>query len=168
MTFDPLDMRAVVEEALRRSLGHVLRGTSQQHGWAKNPDAGDPHARVMGDIDSAGAELFVARTLGLPWTGAMGYEPGMNPADVGAHVEVRQTPVVGGCLLVHKDDPEDRIFVCVTGVFPAYYIAGWILGVHAKHERWWCRVEKACRREPCFTVPQGVLSPIEALQGHAL
>ena len=103
------------------------------------------------------AEYVVSLALGLPWRPI---KP-IRGADLPG-VEVRSTAHSQGCLILHPSDPDNTAFVLVTGAYPRYTVAGWIVARCGKVDRYWRQQSR-----PAYFVPQGALHPIETLHHYA-
>lgn len=126
---------------------------------ARSQPYGNPTHDLWGlDIESACAELAVAKALGRYWAGSFVGDPSSLNGDVGDELQVRSTWRTNGCLLVHPADRDSDIFVLVVGTAPTYRLAGWTLGETAKKPQFWRDAER-----PCFFVPQSSLAPIGLL-----
>jgi hypothetical protein len=110
------------------------------------------------DIEGAGAEYVVAQYLDLFWGGCV--VMGQAPADVGAHVQVRQTTRANGRLIVHDSDRDDQPFVLVRGCLPNLEMVGWIMG-HAAKQR---PMEDPKGGRPAYFVPDGELRAMDELR----
>lgn len=128
---------------------------------AINERLSEPYSTPKGDlwgndIESSGAEMAVAKALGLYWTAARGIDAA---GDVSG-LEVRSTKYPTGRLIVHKADKDDAPFVLVRGVFPTYEIVGWITGRDAKAEAYWF----AGDGRPAYFVPEEDLADLDELK----
>lgn len=104
-----------------------LRGT---HGDGSGPRSD----RDWGiQVETAVAELAVAKALNLFWSGPLG----ITIHDVGGCVHVRPDSDDTGYLVVRKGDPDDHVFVLVTGACPSYTVVGWAFGTEGKQEEYW-------------------------------
>ena len=61
------------------------------------------------DIEGCAAEMLVAKATNKYWL-PFSNDPRSIKSDVGTNIQVRHTPRVNGCLLVHPDDPDDQLF----------------------------------------------------------
>jgi hypothetical protein len=120
----------------------------------KEPDAWGSH------IEAAGAELAVAKNLGLFWT-PWARRPGVVTADVGQNVQVRRRGFRGGHLLLHPNDSSEQTFVFVWGAIPTFELAGWIRGEAGKAQEWWGDPFSTGR--PAFWIPHAELEPMDTL-----
>lgn len=94
--------------------------------------------RFEQQIQSAAAELAVAKALNQYWSGALTWDANLGGLpDVGEIVEVRSTGTTPPHLIIHPREPDDRPFFLVTGSIPNFTIHGWALGVDAKKDKWW-------------------------------
>lgn len=112
------------------------------------------------DIESAAAELAVARWLGLYWT-PWARRPAQVVADVGDRVQVRRRGPRGHHLLLHDRDPDEHVYVQVAGTIPTFTLVGWCVGRDAKDAEFWGDPYSTGR--PCFWVPEDRLEPVESL-----
>jgi hypothetical protein len=112
------------------------------------------------DIESAAAELAVARTLCLWWT-PWARRPRDVPADVGKDVQVRRRAQTDWDLILHEADRDEHTFVLVVGTIPQFDLVGWISGLEGKSPAFWG--DPYSTRRPAFWVPQDQLRPIEEL-----
>lgn len=117
--------------------------------------------RVVGElwgnhIESAHAELAVAKALGIYW----GF--GVNTfhvADIeNTNYEVRWTRR-SDCKV--RLDEDDKIVISVTGACPSYEVRGWIKAKDAKQPQWYCE-----NPPPCYFVPHDQLHPISELMEY--
>lgn len=79
-------------------------------------------------IEGAGAEVAVAKALGLYWSGQDGHM--FKGPDVGSDIQVRLRPkpdVQPDLGLRSSDDPSHR-YVLVHGFMPEYELMGWCWG----------------------------------------
>ncbi len=114
--------------------------------------AGDkPHfVPAMGEwekaIQSCGAELAVAKHLGLYWDGVT-----MFSGDDIKNIGVRWS-TTNSLYIYKKDDPESK-YILVQGTGPNYLIQGWCPGVSADKRGTW----NDKLRMACWDVPIGNL-----------
>lgn len=111
----------------------------------------EPSGRVgwATDIESAGAELYVAAALTRYWTGVR-----RGRVDVGRNLNVRHTPRPDGCLILHPED--EGPFILVTGCSPEFRIVGGIKAEEGKRAEFW----RASVPWPAWFVPQSELRPV--------
>lgn len=103
-------------------------------------------------VEGAAGELAVSVALGLPWDESVGtFKSG---PDVGESVQVRTRSRHDYELLVRPDDPEDSIFVLVTGISPELTVRGWMIGKDCKNSKW---LETHGGRPPAYFVPTSEL-----------
>jgi hypothetical protein len=87
----------------------------------------DPWQRILLDVDGCGAEIAVAKNLGVYWGGAFG----QGGVDIEPNIDVKFTKHEKGRLLVRPGaDPQTK-FVLVRGGMPNYEIMGWMWGADA-------------------------------------
>lgn len=104
-------------------------------------------------IESACAEIAVARALGLFWNGSINT---FHQPDLPGKLEVRWSKLPSAKV---RPDDNQVVVVSVTGQCPRYEIAGWCYSEFAKREEWKSRTEPIC-----YFVPHEKLSPIEELK----
>lgn len=112
------------------------------------------------DIESAAAEMAVAKGLGVYWTAVAG-RPENLPGDCGQY-QVRSTTRENGCLILHDRDADDDVFVLVTGQVPMFTLRGWIRGAEGKNPLYLSPGDG----RPAYFVPQHALMTLESLGGH--
>jgi len=126
-------MRQVENLKLKREAAHgIERGTK-----------GDWQANIEGVI----GELAVSKHLDVYWKGKGEF----RGADVGRDFQVRTTSYATGHLWLFREDPEDKVFILVTGSGLEYHIRGWINGAQGKRQKYWGSKQEG--RE-AFWVPQ--------------
>ena len=111
------------------------------------------------DVESALAEVAVAKSLGIYWN--MSVNTGKAP-DVGRY-QVRHTERQDGKLIIRPRDADDGIYILVTGQAPDYQIHGWIVGSAGKSvgKPW-----NPDGKEPAYWVDRGRLNSIENLLSY--
>ena len=113
----------------------AMRRISAMSGERPEPH-GTPRCDLWGnDIESCGAEMAVAKVLGLYWQSVVRNTEDVN-GDVSG-VEVRSTTHPQGRLILHDADKDDAPYVLVRGQFPSYELIGWIKGRDGKREEYW-------------------------------
>lgn len=125
-------------------------GLARESTYGSNPkfqgNKGNFHNAVVIHSEAAGAEIAVARYLGIedftPTINTFKNEPDINWD--GVAIEVKQTPHRNGHFIVSNDDRDSDMGILVVGESPTYYIAGWIPVGVAKRSRfasssggWW-------------------------------
>lgn len=156
----PVVELTTAEMILAGSVGVIRQSTNLSDGREDAHGAARDNGWQL-HIDGALGELAVAKFLNLFWSGQLG---NLRADDVGS-LQVRTTTHDAGRLLIHKTDPDDKVFVLVVGYAPSLRLAGWILGRDAKQEKWWDDPMALKGREPrpCFCVPQLRLNPMAQL-----
>lgn len=134
----------------------VKRQVSNLRHKRQHAYGGPAHRAWQMHVDGCIGELVVARRLGREWTG--NFE--MLDADDVDSYQVRTTHYSHGKLFIHPKDPDDRIFVLVTGVDLDWVVRGWILGSEAKSIAPWGEPEPG---RPCWCVTQDMLHDIDSL-----
>lgn len=132
MELAPFLSDELLEEARRVGRGRYAvakrLGRSQPYG-----DPGEKQ-RVYIDAYSALAEGLVAAWLELSWVYGLLEDLPLKPPDVGSRIEVRWTRHEPGHLIVHHDDPQERLFVLVRGEIGDINVAGWTTGAYAQRQ----------------------------------
>ena len=96
-------------------------------------DAVPVDSRWQAHIVGALGELTVAKVLGVYWA------PNVGGYDYGGDVagyQVRATPRDDGPLVIRPRDPDDAVFVLVTGEPPCLHVRGCIRAGDAKQDRY--------------------------------
>lgn len=101
------------------------------------------------NVEGCLGEMALAKYLGVWWPGKGRF----RDCDV-SNVDVRTATKDHYRLILHKEDPDDRVFYLLTGVNGVYTVRGWILGEDGKNEEWW---EDPDTGRPAYFVPQSVL-----------
>lgn len=104
------------------------------------------------DIESCGAEMAIGKLVGTYWSPDL--VPG--PGDVG-NIEVRSSTKADARLILHPDDPDEALFILVTGRLPEFEVHGAIVGKQGKVENYW--TDPGTGR-PAFFVPREALRPL--------
>lgn len=142
ITLERHEIVAVINAAIARyasaANNRQMRGIQTMNPWE----------RILLDIDGAGAEMAVAKHLGIYW----GSDFGHNGVDIKPNIDVKFTKHLTGRLLVFTDADPDRKYVLVTGGMPTYNVIGWMLGHDAKKEEYLDTPDR--RRPPVYAVPQ--------------
>ena len=139
------EMARTEEIATRRMNESIRQGLKDKAGCKRN---------LPGDILGCRGELALAKALGEEWDESV--NTFKNP-DVG-DVQVRATELDRGSLIIRPNDPDDHMYVLVTGVAPNFIVRGYIYGKDAKHAKF---VRSPNGREPAYFVPQSALTEIE-------
>lgn len=103
------------------------------------------------EVESCGAELFAAKSLGLFWH-ASTLNLQALPGDCG-NVQVRHTVRPDGCLILHDRDRGDARFILVTGRYPEYCMVGWTYARDGREKRYW----RTIRKRSAYYCPQDKL-----------
>jgi len=128
MTLTEQEMFHAATVGVMRRLSAIRRNRSTPYG--------NPTAELWRmDIESSAAEMVVGKWLGLYWNAVVD-RPETLKGDVGT-VQVRQTPLPNGRLILHDRDADDAIFVLVTGQYPTFDIAGWTYAREGKFAVYW-------------------------------
>ena len=144
LTETEIEIAAIV--AAKRQASNLFKRRPDAHG-ARCEQGWSLH------IEGACGEMAVAKWCGKYWNGAIGE---MKADDVGK-LQVRTRSNHTFDLIVHRDDPDKRAFVLVTGLAPNFILRGWIWGHEAKRDEWW---KDPAGGRPAFFVPQSALRPM--------
>lgn len=106
-------------------------------------------------IAGVAGEMSVARALNVYWLPTVNtFKSG---GDVGDDIQVRCRSSHTYDLLVRPDDPDDALFVLVTGEAPELVVRGAMRGREAKREEW---KRDYGGRPPAYFVPQSALASV--------
>lgn len=100
-------------------------------------------------IEGCLGEFALSKHLGIHWAG----KGRLRAPDVG-EVDVRTRSKDHYELILHEDDPDDRVFWLLCGVNGAYSIKGWITGIDGKRSEFW---SDPAGGRPAFFVPHSAL-----------
>lgn len=101
-------------------------------------------------IEAAGAEMAVAKALGLYWDGSVNVGKREDLPRTGLEVRWNQNPERTSC----KVKPTDTgIVIAVRGSSPAYELLGWIKAEEARRQEWLAR-----GTPPAYLAPHSALS----------
>ncbi len=134
-----------------RQVENMKLGRKTAHG-AKDSDSWQMH------IEGALGECALSKYLDHHWSG----KGVLRGCDVG-DVDVRTASKDNYRLILHNEDPDDRVFWLLTGANGNYQIKGWIMGWQGKHEKYWTDPNTG---RPAFFVPQSALNAPEKWRGH--
>jgi hypothetical protein len=105
-------------------------------------------------IEGCLGEFALSKFLNVWWGG----KGNKRDTDVDIY-DVRTTPLHSNRLILHPDDPDDRVFWLLTGHNGSYKIQGWIKGRDGKQQKYW--VDPKTNR-PAFFIPSSDLNdPME-------
>lgn len=143
ITLTPYEIMQTGLSGLMRMVENIKYNRKNTHG-KKDEDDWQCH------IEGALSEAALAKHLNLYWSG----KGDLGGPDIG-DIDVRSTPLPGGRLILHKEDPDDRVFYLLTGLNGTYEIRGWILARDGKKEEFW--EDPTGRNRHAYFVPQGEL-----------
>lgn len=103
------------------------------------------------NIEGALGECALAKFLGVYWVGT----GKMRAPDVG-DFDVRTTTDQNNRLILHPDDPDDRIFWLLIGKNGYYDVRGWIRAADGKRDEFWA--DPTGQKRHAFFVPQSALN----------
>lgn len=112
-------------------------------------------------IEGACGELAVSKYMNLYWGGSV--NTFKSDGDLCNGWEVRTRSNDDWDLIIRNNDPEDRIYILVTGLFPKYYIKGWIKGKQGKQNQFY---KNYGNYGHAWFVPQNYLQPMKNLKGN--
>jgi hypothetical protein len=159
----PVPVQLSAPELFQCALVGVMRQCLNiKHGRDRRPAYGAPTDQSWNlHVEGAAGECAVAKHLGLYWTGNIG---DLRADDVGT-IQVRTRRRHDYDLLLHPEDPDDRVFILVTGRAPSFQIHGWIRAVDGKQKGWW---KDPAGDRPAYFVPQSALRPMNELMELAV
>lgn len=146
----PHEMAIASHVACMRQIENLEAGRKDAYG--AQADAAGWGLHIIG----ACGEMAVAKLLNVYWNGSLG---NLKADDVGKH-QVRTRTLHTYDLLVHPEDPDDRVFILVTGLPPKFRVHGWTMGWMGKLPEYW---KDPAGGRPAFFIPKGRLCPIEQL-----
>lgn len=144
------------EELLVAGIVGVMRqadALKRQRPSAHGYDEKDPWTK---HVEGAAAEMAVAKVTNRYWSPLKAGALYGGPVDVGRMIQVRQTKRGDGCLLLHRSDADDHVFVLVIGSPPSFDVVGWIKAKDGKRPEFW----RTFTGRPAFFVPQEALRPV--------
>lgn len=135
----------------------IARACNVIFGGYHDPTNKNPDDRWDYDIEGVLCEASVAILLGIPaWVpnnAAFKGEPDVGPFDV------RGTVKPWGSLFIQKSDPDDRVFVLVTGARGKYVVQAAVPAAEGKKVGEW----RSDIRGPAYMVKQSRLAPYRCL-----
>lgn len=140
---------------VHRRLRAIFRGRQARYGRGDGDE-------WESDVQACAAELAVAKALDRYWADSAELDPDGDVGSLPPHVHVRHTPLAAGRLILRPTDPDDGVFVLVTGELPTFEVVGWLGGREGKVGE---PVDVGNGRPPCWMVPRAALRPIEELRG---
>jgi len=96
-------------------------------------------------IEGCLGEFALAKFLNVWWGG----KGNKRSPDVGIY-DVRTGSSHNYCLILHPNDPDDRIFWLVTGINGSYKVQGWMYARDGKKDEYWKDLGNG---RPAFFVP---------------
>jgi len=113
-------------------------------------------------IEGACGEVAVAKAMGKYWGGSVNSFKSSGDID-STGWEVRTRSSHNFDLIVRKDDPDDRVFILVTGRSPNYCVWGWIKSEDAKQQKW---IKDYGGHGEAYFVPHSALRPMGELHEY--
>jgi hypothetical protein len=148
----PDEQKAYARVGIDRRINAMARKRKGAHGFNRDFEGWQI------DVEGALCEGAAAKALGLayvPTDDALDTLLG----DIGPGLQVRGTKYPSGSLLIHDKDPDDDIYILVTGIDGNYVLRGWIQAKHGKQPNFW-RVYKG---RGSYWVGQQFLQPMSKL-----
>jgi len=139
LTLEEMKMVSIVS-SLRRSESKI-KGYVDSHGFT-----GDTGWDM--EIEGAAAELAYCKFRDKYWNGSVN---SFKDADQGESVQIRQTSLGHGSLIVREEDNPEHYYVLVTGKSPDFKVCGWIKGIDAKDKKY---VKAPNGRDSAYFIPQ--------------
>lgn len=133
----------------KRQIEAIRQNLPDRHGY--DGDGWSIHT------EGAAGEMAFAKAVGLYWNGSV--NTFKREGDVVGY-EVRTRSRHNYELIIRPNDPDDRIYVLVTGRSPDFRVVGWIRGRDGKRPEW---LRTYGNRPAAHFVPHGALKPLEAL-----
>jgi len=152
--FSPSELMQIGMAGVMRRISAIQKQRSPQHGIR-------PDAEWQADIEGILGEYALAKYLNRFWSPIVG-RLDTDMGDVHGF-QVRATPWRNGCLIINKKDPDDDVFILVTGentTGKRWTLRGWLYGRDAKNERFWTAKQKD---RYAYFVPQDQLQPLETM-----
>jgi hypothetical protein len=148
VTLTPLEVFIAEQVGVRRHVEAIRHGWKHRYGM--NTKEG-----LAANLQGALGEMAAAKYLDVFWDlNLYGFK---TVPDVGPY-DVRTTDKEDGALIIRYDDPDDRIFILVTGTCPTYHIRGCMLAKAGKCDMW---LKSPNGRPSAWFVPQTALSAIK-------
>lgn len=126
MTLTDYEMAMASNAASLRNIAALKRGWESKIG---NGNHWENH------IEGACGEVAVAKVMGKYWGGSINtFKQGGDIDSTGWEVRTRSNHDYD--LIIRDSDPDDRVFILVTGKAPCYRVWGWIGSTDARREEW--------------------------------
>jgi len=140
---DEWEMLLAAHAGIMRQVENLKRNRTPHYG-AKNTNDWQLH------IEGCMGEFALAKFLNIRWSG----KGRLRAPDVG-DVDVRTRSRDFYELILHPNDPDDRVFWLLCGVNGRYTVKGWIRGRDGKKQEFW---KDPAKGRPAFFVPHSALS----------
>lgn len=144
VTLTPYEIDMAAAVGVRRMVSAVSKSLADKHGYSG--DGWGIH------IEGAMGELAVAKALNLYWDGSVDT---FRRADISPNIHVKTRSNPDYDLIVRMSDPNEGVFVLVTGRCPVYEVRGWTTGKDAKRDEF---LQTYGGREAAYFVPQARLN----------
>src|SRR5262245_34183499 len=133
----------------------VLRQVNALKNGFQNAHGAQDDNNWQTHVEGACGECTAGKFLGLHWNGNI---EKLGGPDVGPY-GVRTRSEHWHDLILHRSDPDDRVFILVTGLNGNYVVRGWIFARDGKKPEYWSDPSKKNRW--AFFVPQEVLQDMK-------
>ena len=143
-------VKLTTAEIMSGALAGIMRHTENIKRGSKQTYGNDGLNAWQFHVEGCLSEMALAKFKNVYWSGKGQYKA----PDVGTD-DVRCSASHDNRLIIHKEDPDDRVFWFLTGLDGEYQIHGCILGRDAKREEWWSDPSKKGR--PAYFVPKEAL-----------
>jgi hypothetical protein len=153
VTLTSWEMMMGAQAGVMRRVENIQHGAQHKHGGERKGN--DWQLAIEGAL----GEMALAKYLGLYWSGKGRYRAhdvgGVGPGSPLGY-EVRTRSREDYDLILHPEDPDDRIVWLVVGKSGAYTVKGWIKAGDGKKDEYW---KDPAGDRPAYFVPQNVLRP---------
>jgi len=152
--FSAFELTQIGVAGVMRRVSAISKNRTPQHGIR-------PEAEWQADIEGIAGEYALAKYLGRFWSPTVGHLD-THMGDVSGY-QVRSTPWRNGCLIINEKDPDDDIFVLVTGentVGLEWHVRGWLQCRDGKKKEYWQAKQKG---RFAYFIPQEQLNSMETL-----
>lgn len=143
VTLTPWEMLFAAQAGIMRQVENCKIGRKPYYGVGNEND-------WQLHIEGCLGEFALAKFLGIHWSG----KGKLRAPDVG-EVDVRTRSRDYYELILHDDDPDDRIFWLLCGINGKYKVRGWIAGANGKLKKYW---KDPAGGRPAYFVPHSALN----------
>lgn len=150
----PTDVSLTSEELQIAAMVGLMRQIQNLFAGRDDADGASPESGWQYHLEGAAGEMAFAKWADKYWSGNLG---NLKADDVGM-MQVRTRSRHSYELIIKERDPDDRIFVLLTGLAPHFRLRGWIWGWEGKCKEWYGDI---CRNgRPNYFVPHAALHPM--------